>query len=93
MVRKGNKAVPLVLVDEHLEEEAHELAFNTGFDPQMVVLRDGRRRDKGMDFTGGREGYAKIDGAGFVNSDGSCRLTVGADGRAAVTLVPPGSIH
>jgi ComEC/Rec2-related protein len=86
LVRKGIKAVPLVVVDEYLEEEAHELAFNTGFDPQMVVLRDGRRRDKGTDFTGWQTGYAKIGGAGFISSDGSCRLTVGADGLAAVKI-------
>jgi len=93
LVRKGIKSVPLVLVDEQLEEEAHELAFSTGFDPQIAVLRDWWRRDKGMDFMGVREGYAKIDGAGFVSFDGSCRLTAGSDGRAAVTILPPGSLH
>jgi ComEC/Rec2-related protein len=92
LVRRGIKAVPLVVVDEHLEEEAHELAFNTGFAPRLAVIRDGRRT--GADLTGGgQSGYAKIDGAGFVNSDGTCRLSVGADGRAAVTLPPPRTIH
>jgi len=28
----------------------------------------------------------KIDGTGFADSDGSCRLTVGADGRTEATL-------
>jgi len=86
LTRKGIKSVPLVIVDEHLEEEAHELAFNTGFAPQMVVLRDGRRDAASKNFMDGRAGYAKIDGAGFADSDGSCRLTVGADGRVEVTL-------
>ncbi len=84
LVRRGVKAVPLVVIDEHLEEEAHEFAFNTGFAPQLAVIRDGRRA--GADITGGQGGYAKIDGKGFANSDGTCRLLIGADGRAAVTL-------
>jgi len=80
--------VPLVVVDEHLEEEAHELAFNTGFTPQMVVIRDGRRdaASKSKNFMDGREGYKKINGAGFANSDKSCRLIVRSDGRAEATL-------
>ena len=88
LIRKGIKNVPLVVVDEHLEDEAHELAFNTGFAPQMVVLRDGRRdaASNSKNFMDGREGYKKINGAGFANSDGSCRLAVGAEGRAEVTL-------
>ena len=86
LTRKGIKSVPLVVVDEHLEEEAHELAFNTGFTPQMVVIRDGRRDAASKNFMNGRDGYKKINGAGFANSDGSCRLAVGAEGRAEVTL-------
>ncbi len=83
LTKKGIKTVPLVVVDEHLEDEAHEFAFSTGFTPQTVVLRDGRR-DAGKDFMNGRAGYAKIDGAGFAGSDGSCRLVVGADGRTEI---------
>ncbi|MDR2694048.1 MAG: ComEC/Rec2 family competence protein [Chitinispirillales bacterium] len=88
LIRRGVRSVPLVVVDEHLEEEAHEFAFNTGFAPRIVALRDGRR-------TGGtageQGGYAKLDGTGFINSDGTCRLAVGSDGRAAITLLPPRS--
>jgi len=91
LVRKGVKKVPLAVVDELLEDEAHELAFNTGFDPQMVVLRDGRR-DAGADFMGGRgDGYKRIPGAGFADADGACRLVVGADGQAEVTIGGRGS--
>jgi ComEC/Rec2-related protein len=87
LVRKGIKTVPLVVVDEILEEEAHELAFNTGFAPQMVVLRD-RRRNAGADLAVGRDGYALINGTGFAGADGACRLVVGSDGRGYFTFPP-----
>jgi hypothetical protein len=86
LFRKGIKAVPLVVVDEHLEDEAHELAFNTGFNPQMVVLRDRRREEAGADFSNGPDGYKKIYGTGFAGADGVCRLAVGTDGQAEATV-------
>jgi competence protein ComEC len=83
LVRKTVRSLPLVVVDETLEDEAHELAFNTGFEPQITVLRD-----RGADFASGgdrRYGYTNIDGTGLAAADGSCRLTIGADGQVALT--------
>jgi competence protein ComEC len=69
LIRKGVKSLPLVVVDEHLEDEAHELAFDTGFDPLTVVLSKG-----GFERPDNRHGYAKVDGAGFASSDRAFRV-------------------
>jgi len=81
LYRKKVKDVPLLVINEEAEGEAHEFAFNTNYAPRMIVLRRN---------AGGRErkddGYTKIDGRCIVSPEDVCSLRIGSDGKFEVIL-------
>jgi ComEC/Rec2-related protein len=85
LARKKVKGAALILVDENLEDEAHEFAFNTGFNPRIVILREagnrGERRGNNVnaDFIG--DGYKQINAQGFVNPDKTCDIAINAEAK------------
>ena len=80
LYRKGINSVPLLLIDENAEEEAHELAFSTGMAPRTVVIRN--KRGNGRYQYGER--YTRIEGHQFINTGESCSLRIDTDGRVEI---------
>jgi len=86
LYRKKVRDVPLIMVNEEAEEEAHEFAFSTGFTPRMVVLRRISASDRRNSDKRSNDGYTRVDGRDFISRDGTCSLSVGEDGRAELTI-------
>jgi len=79
---KGVKEVPLFVIDENAEEEAHEFAFSTGTSPRLLVIKNTRGNAKNQ----GEDGYTKINGRRIINASGACSLTVDAEGRVEISV-------
>ncbi|MDR3012908.1 MAG: ComEC family competence protein [Chitinispirillales bacterium] len=84
--RKKIKNVPLFLINQEAEEEAHEFVFSMGLNPHTIVMRpnnaDGRSRNNG-----GRnenDGYTQIDYRVIISANGACSLRVNSTGRAEI---------
>jgi len=82
LYRKGVKDVPLVLIDENAEEEAHEFAFSTGMNPRIITIRN-RRGNRQDDY---EERYTRIGGGKFINADGACSLWVNSGGKVKINV-------
>ena len=86
LYRKKVRGVPLFVVNEEAEEEAHEFAFNTGFTPRMVVLRRVSANDRKSSDKYHNDGYTRVEGRDFVSRDETCSLSVNSEGRAYVRV-------
>jgi hypothetical protein len=90
LLRKKVKGAALMLVDENLEDEAHEFAFSTGFNPQIVILREagerGDRRGSGINTSWMGDGYKRIDARGFVNPDKTCVVAINTEAGKAISV-------
>ena len=81
LYRKKVKNVPLLVINEEAEEEAHEFAFNTKYSPRTIVLRrkfDGRGRPD--------DGYTTIDGRYIISPEEVCSLKIDYSGRVELKL-------
>ncbi|MCL2689718.1 MAG: ComEC/Rec2 family competence protein [Chitinispirillia bacterium] len=68
--RKKVMAVPLFIVSEEAQKEAHEFTFSTGFNPHIIVLRDEHLSDKN------ESGYKRIDLRYIISSNAACSLKI-----------------
>ena len=84
LYRKRIKDVPLLLINENAEEEAHEFAFSTGTNPRTVVIRNKQGNNKNPN--GDDDGYTRIDGHQIININGSCTLKVNTGGRVEINV-------
>ena len=82
LYRKKIRDIPLLITDETAEGEAHEFAFSTGTNPQIIILQNTRGNRK----TEGGEGYTKIEGLRVINAAGSCSLRIDTSGRVEINV-------
>jgi len=68
--RKKVMAVPLFIISEEAQKEAHEFIFNTGFNPHIIVLRD--------EYLSGEHhsGYKKVNLRYLISSNAACSLRI-----------------
>ena len=68
--RKKISAVPLFIISEEAQKEAHEFIFSTGFNPHIIVLREEHLSDEN------ESGYKKLDLRYLINSNAACSLRI-----------------
>ena len=68
--RKKVTKVPLFIISEEAQKEAHEFIFSTGFNPRIIVLRDEHLSEEN------ESGYKKLDLRYLVSSNAACSLKI-----------------
>jgi ComEC/Rec2-related protein len=80
LYRKGIRDVPLLIINENAEAEAHEFAFSTGMTPRTVVIKN-RRGDAQ---SGENENYTRVDALQIINATRSCSLKITPEGMVKI---------
>ncbi|MDR2729208.1 MAG: hypothetical protein LBB56_08740, partial [Chitinispirillales bacterium] len=79
--RKKAASVPLFIISEEAQKEAHEFTFNTGTRPHIIVLRDDYLNDENL------SGYKQLDLRYIISSNAACSIKIDARDTQKITFI------